>query len=288
MHLGGTLLSASISPWQSFATDYFTPLVHFVSSTRAVFTTGSAGRSFVCQAILQLLLSTCQLMGRERSLDIPELKHAVQVFFSTFDDVLREPDAPVLPCSLAVGHIDDSLAHVPLEYNLEAMEQLKSVFVPGLARYAYVRFCRSIGQLKLKDWLYNAEEIERIAMIEGLEGAEHEFEQSIVVSLVHPQQQVNAEEGEETESEEDESDTENVALQDSFGPLQAHIETPSLRVDSGSRERSLWFVPLNEEDSNEVLQAEATFWVHYKHAPTSGASIDRQLQTATMNDQDNR
>lgn len=124
-------------------------------------------------------------MGRERSLDIPELKEAVQIFFSTFEEVLRKPDAPLPPSSLAVAQTDDSLACNPLEYNLEAMEQLKTVFAPALARYAYVQFCRGIGQLKLKDWLYNAEEIERITMIEELEGAELEFERSIVVSLVH-------------------------------------------------------------------------------------------------------
>lgn len=226
-------------------------------------------------------------MGRERSLDIPELKEAVQIFFSTFEEVLRKPDAPLPPSSLAVAQTDDSLACNPLEYNLEAMEQLKTVFAPALARYAYVQFCRGIGQLKLKNWLYNAEEIERITMIEELEGAELEFERSIVVSLVHSHQ-VNAEEGEETDSEAGESDTDDVPLQESFGPLQAHIETPGLCADSSGRERSLWFVPLNEEDSDEALQAEATFLVRYKRAPALGSNTDHQLPTAARNDQDNR
>ena len=224
-------------------------------------------------------------MGREQSLDIPELKQAVQVFFSTFDEVLREPNAAPPPCSLAVGRIDDSVAPVLLEYNRDAMEQLKTVFSPALARYAYVQFCHSIGQLKLKDWLYNAEEIERNAMIEELEGTEHEFEQSIVVSMVHFQQ-AGVEEEEETDSEGEESDADDTVLQESFGPLQAHIETPSLCADSGHWERSLWFVALNEEDSDEVRQAEATFWVRYKHATTSGSNADRQLPTATKNDPD--
>lgn len=226
-------------------------------------------------------------MGRERSLDIPELKQAVQVFFSTFDEVLREPNAVLPPCSLAVGHIDDNLDCMPFEYNHDAMEQLKTVFSPALARYAYVQFCHSIGQLKLKDWLYNAEEIERNVMIEELEGAEHEFEQSIVVSMVHSQI-ASTEEEEDTDSEGEESDADDTLLQESFGPLQAHIETPSLCADSGHWQRSLWFVALNEEDSDKVLQAEAAFWVRYKHAPTAGSNADRQLPTATKNDPDTR
>lgn len=280
----------SICPLQSYATDYFTPLVHFVASTKAVFTTGSEGRSFVCQAILQLLLTTCRLMGRERSLDFPELKQAVQVFFSTFDEVHSDPDASLPPSSLAVANIKDSISHIPLEYNQEAMEQLKTVFAPSLARYAYVQFCHSIGQLKLKDWLYNTENIERIAMIDELVGSELEFEPSIVVSLIHSQQ-VTAEGGEETESEDEGSDTEDVAqLQRSFGPLQAHIETPALCGDSSGKGRSLWFMPLEEEDSDEAAlqQAEATFWVRYKHAPASGTNVDHQLLMVTKSDPENR
>ena len=241
----------------------------------------------MCQAILQLFLTTCRLMGRERSLEISELKQAVQVFFSTFDEVLSDPNASIPPSSLAVANIKDSFSHTPLEYDQEAMDQLKTVFTPALARYAYVQFCHSIGQLKLKGWLYNTENIERIAMIDDLVGTELEFEQSVVVSLVHSQQ-VTAEGEEETESEDEGSDTEDVAqLQRSIGPLQAHIETPALRGDSSVKERSLWFMPTNEEDVDEVAlqQDEATFWTRYKHA---GVNTDHQLPMITKNDPENR
>ena len=259
-----------VSSMQFLASEYFHPLVHFTMSTGVVFTLGQEGRSFVCQSVLQLLLSACDILGREKAYEISHLQTAIQIFFSRFEEVLSDFDTCFPSSSLAVAKI--SYTPTVPEYKKEVVEQLKQVLTPSFLQYAYVQFCHKIGQLKLKDWLYNIETIEQIVLVDGVDDTGKEFEDSVIVQL-HNKLSNKMDVQSDDDSDDDEVDVNHLHLTHSYGPLQAFTESCGLLGDSASTETALWFVPLEEDQekgedhlARKLRQAEAEFLSRYQVA----------------------
>lgn len=260
-----------------FASEYFLPMVHFTMSTGVVFALGCEARSFVCQAVLQLLLSACGIIGREKAFEISHLLTTVQIFFSRFDEVLSDLNVTPPPSSLAVANL--STAPMMPEYKKEVVEQLQQVLTPSFLQYAYIQFCHKIGQLKLKDWIHNIDTIENLVLVEGVEDKEKMFEDSIVVRL-HNKPENKMEDISDDEDNDDGVDVKQLQSSCSYGPLQAYTEVSGLLGESASSETALWFVPLEGDHENgedyvaeKMKQADAKFHSKYK------SSVEQMVPT---------
>ena len=257
-----------------YATDYFQPFAHTITSSINIFSTGSQTRFLISKRVLQLLLAVCRRLGREKALTFEALKTAITFFFSPCDELFTPSLQPLPSSSLAVSRLDSITPDYTPQGDPIALAQLREVFTLKFIKYAYVQFCHKIGQIKLKDVLHNIDAVETIAYREELDDTfVLEFEDSIDASfkrLFYPSDASEEDSGDEIDSD----------VFSSFGPLD-DLSEGGLQL-----RRSTWFTPLEEEEEEEntsaTRQAHSTFLLHHGPEPED----PRQQTSAAVSQQE--
>ena len=162
---------------QMLSQQIFQRVISILSSPAHLFPTGSRTRRSICHQLLDTLLVIANQLGRETGQ--PVLALLLQQFFSSFDRVISLPDD--------YGSIRASLSNSVIQKHEElgiheelvpeknpssddnecvadeVLLQLQDVFTPELAQTAYVPFCQLMGQINMRQMLYNADLIEQVS-----------------------------------------------------------------------------------------------------------------------------
>jgi WD repeat-containing protein 81 len=166
-----------INQMEMLSQQIFQRVISILSSPAHLFPTGSRTRCNICHQLLDTLLVIANQLGRETGQ--PVLAVLLQQFFSSFDRVISLPDDHG---SIRTGLNDEILQkHEELGIHEklvpekspstdgnecvvdEVLLQLQNVFTPELAQAAYVPFCQLMGQINMRQMLYNADLIEQVS-----------------------------------------------------------------------------------------------------------------------------